>query len=48
MKTETEILDALTKVEDMQNYFGMTYKEGLEYALRWVLEMDDPKSDITE
>jgi hypothetical protein len=48
MKEETEILDALTKVEDMKNYAGMTYKEGLERALRWVLEMDDDGEDITE
>jgi hypothetical protein len=46
MKTQSETQDMLDKTYTMQDFHGMTYKEGIQAALEWVLEMND--SDPTE
>lgn len=42
MKTKKEIEFAREKLENMKDYSGMTYKQGIEEALSWVLcEIED-------
>jgi hypothetical protein len=46
MKSIKEIEDMLDKAYNMEDFSGMTYKEGVEAALMWVLEHND--DDPTE
>ena len=45
MRTEQEIEDELDEVppDGPSEWPGMTYEQGVERALRWVLEWDDGK-----
>ena len=41
MRTDEEVETILDKVQDskeLDELFGMSFKEGVDYALRWVLE----------
>lgn len=37
LKTPEEIVNAINGLDDKPNLSGMTYKEGLDDALRWML-----------
>jgi hypothetical protein len=43
MKTEQEIYDLLYEAAEMDNFAGMTYKDGIMAALDWVLNRSDEK-----
>jgi|DEB19_MinimDraft_2_1074335.scaffolds.fasta_scaffold29524_1 hypothetical protein len=49
MKNKTIIEEALDKVQESEcNHFGMTYEQGVEEALMWVLgEIDDEDFSFT-
>lgn len=51
MKTEAEIQKMIDDAVDIQNkggrFRGMTYEQGIEYALLWVLDqLDDDESPL--